>query len=217
MKTYDPRRRASCPTGVHDEGLPEPCPCPWLVIQSDTPHQHITTFSRREVDTLIREVDRGYIDPEDYPKRRNSMFVSAHVQRLLELAETDPLAAALQILGALPITAVTYSAADTCLSLRFTPDAGLPGDAVDQWAQFWLPEDIDDKSAPLRGDVAGGADPQTVWEALPVVDGEAYATQQALKLAIRGQVKQISTAGRPFEEAIVDAEASWTAYDEAGQ
>lgn len=129
MKTYEPRRNNECPNGLHAAYDPakdptqNECTCPWLIIQSSTPVQHLTSWNRRETENFIREVDRGYFDPPGYPKRSGSMFLSPAMQRLLDVAEKEPVAAALTLLagsgsGLPPFDAVAWDAQDAVLSLR---------------------------------------------------------------------------------------------------
>lgn len=129
MKTYEPRRNNTCPNGLHPDYDPtkdpsqNECTCPWLIIQSSTPVQHLTSWNRRETENFIREVDRGYFDPPGYPKRTGSMFLSPAMQRLLDVAEKEPVAAALTLLagsgsGLPPFDAIAWDAEDAVLSLR---------------------------------------------------------------------------------------------------
>lgn len=129
MKTYEPRRNNECPNGIHATYNPDvdpsqnECTCPWLIIQSSSPVQHLTSWNRRELDNAIREFDNGYFDPPGYPRRERSMFLSAPMQRLLDVAQAQPVAAALTLLagsgsGLPPFDAIAWDAEDAVLSLR---------------------------------------------------------------------------------------------------
>lgn len=129
MKTYEPRRNNACPNGLHPDYNPEldpaqnECTCPWLIIQSSSPVQHLTSWNRRELENFVREFDNGYFDPPGYPRRERSMFLSASMQRLLDVAQAQPVAAALALLagsgsGLPPFDAITWDGEDACLSLR---------------------------------------------------------------------------------------------------
>lgn len=167
MKTYEPRRNNACPNGVHADYDPdrEPadneCTCPWLVVASTTPVNHLTSWNRRELQTLIRETDGGYFDPPGYPRRVGSMFLSPPMQRLIDLAEKEPVAAAAALLagaavhgdsGLPPFDAIAWDAQDGCLSLR-AGDAG--------WRRLWLgPEGAHTDHDTTT---AGGTNPILLW------------------------------------------------------
>lgn len=165
MKTYEPRRNNTCPNGLHpdydpakDPSLNE-CTCPWLIIQSSTPVQHLTSWNRRETENFIREVDRGYFDPPGYPRRTGSMFLSPAMQRLLDVAEKEPVAAALTLLagsgsGLPPFDAVAWDAEDACLSVR-VPGLG--------WRRLWLGHTNVEAVTDSDFTTAGGANPVLLW------------------------------------------------------
>jgi hypothetical protein len=173
VKTYEPRRNNECPNGIHATYNPaldptqNECTCPWLVIASSTPVQHLTSWSRRELENVIRETDSGYFDPPGYPLRSNSMFLSPNMQRLVDIAEKEPVAAALTLLagaaahgdsGLPPFDAIAWDAEDACLSLRV---------AGKGWRRLWLGhtnvDAVTDSSAVINGPGAGGADPVLLW------------------------------------------------------
>lgn len=169
MKTYEPRRNNECPNGLHATYNPaldptqNECTCPWLVIASSTPVQHLTSWSRRELENVIRETDRGYFDPPGYPLRSNSMFLSPNMQRLVDMAEKEPVAAALTLLagaaahgdsGLPPFDAIAWDAEDACLSLR-TGGGG--------WRRLWLGHTNVDAMTDHDAYKPGGADPVLLW------------------------------------------------------
>lgn len=169
MKTYEVRRNNACPNGLHPDYNPEvdpslnECTCPWLVVSSNTPVQHLTSWNRRELDNLIRETDRGYFDPPNTEKRKNSMFLSPTLQRLLDVAEREPVTAALSLLagavahgdsGLPPFDAIAWDAEDACLSLR-TGEAG-------GWRRLWLGHTNVDAVTDADGR-PGGANPVLLW------------------------------------------------------
>lgn len=107
MKEYQPRRSNECPRGIHPPFNPaepynaENCDCPWLAVRSSTPDEHVTTWSRAELDTLLKNADEGYFDPAEYRLRQGSMFVAPNVQRLLDVAKSAPAMAAMMLLAGL--------------------------------------------------------------------------------------------------------------------
>jgi len=168
MKTYEPRRDDRCPnpenTGhsPYGSGQPDECTCPWLIIQSTTPVQHLTSWNRRELDNVIREMDNGYFDPPGYPRRERSMFLSPGMQRLLDVAEKEPVAAALTLLagagagtGLPPFDAIAWDAEDGCLSLRVGNAGG--------WRRLWLGHANVDTITDQDATTAGGTAPVLVW------------------------------------------------------
>lgn len=165
MKTYEPRRNNECPNGLHATYDPakdptqNECTCPWLIIQSTTPVPHLTSWNRRETENVIREMDRGYFDPPGYPKRTGSMFLSPAMQRLLDVAEKEPVAAALTLLagsgsGLPPFDAVAWDAEDACLSVR-VPGLG--------WRRLWLGHANVEAVTDSDFTTAGGANPVLLW------------------------------------------------------
>lgn len=171
MKTYEPRRNNECPNGLHADYDPakdptqNECTCPWLIIQSTTPVQHITSWNRRETENVIREMDRGYFDPPGYPKRTGSMFLSPAMQRLLDVAEKSPVAAALTLLagsgsGLPPFDAIAWDAEDACLSLRTTPPVEHHENAT--WRRLHLGHANVD-AVTDEGYEPGGANPVLLW------------------------------------------------------
>ena len=170
MKTYEVRRNNACPNGLHPDYNPDldpalnECTCPWLVVSSNTPIQHLTSWNRRELDNLIREMDGGYFDPPAAPLRKNSMFLSPTLQRLLDVAEKDPAAAALSLLagaamhgdsGLPPFDAIAWDAEDACLSLR----SGTAGG----WRRLWLGHANVEAVTDHDAFKAGGVGPVLLW------------------------------------------------------
>jgi hypothetical protein len=170
VKTYEPRRNNECPNGIHATYNPDldptqnECTCPWLVIASSTPVQHLTSWSRRELENVIRETDRGYFDPPGYPLRSNSMFLSPNMQRLVDMAEKEPVAAALTLLagaashgdsGLPPFDAIAWDAEDACLSIRVGNAGG--------WRRLWLGHANVDAITDQDNATAGGANPVLLW------------------------------------------------------
>lgn len=182
MKTYEVRHNNACPNGLHPDYNPaldaalNECTCPWLVVSSNTPIQHLTSWNRRELENLIREMDGGYFDPPTTPLRKNSMFLSPTLQRLLDVAEKDPAAAALSLLagaamhgdsGLPPFDAIAWDAEDACLSLR----SGAAGG----WRRLWLGHANVEAVTDHDAFKAGGASPVALW-----VDHPDTATEVGL-------------------------------------
>lgn len=172
MKTYEPYRGPSCPTGQHAEHDPEPgstkinevCDCPWLVVASTTPEPHVTTWSRRELERMIKEADEGYFDPAHLPPRHNeSRFMSPSKARLFELFDAgDVLGAVQTLLAGIVFDQVVWDGQAKCLSLRVSR---IGADA--EWLNLFLSSERGQYTA--RGPAAGG-DPDTiegVWQEQP--------------------------------------------------
>jgi len=169
VKTYEVRRNNACPNSLHPDYNPDidpslnECTCPWLVVSSNTPVQHLTSWNRRELDNLIREMDGGYFDPPNTEKRKNSMFLSPTLQRLLDVAEREPVTAALSLLagavahgdsGLPPFDAIAWDAEDACLSLRSGEAGG--------WRRLWLGHTNVD-AVTDADERPGGASPVLLW------------------------------------------------------
>lgn len=165
MKTYEPRRNNECPNGLHADYDPakdptqNECTCPWLIIQSSSPVQHLTSWNRRETENVIREMDRGYFDPPGYPRRTGSMFLSPAMQRLLDVAEKSPVAAALALLagsgtGLPPFDAIAWDAEDAVMSLRI---------ATGGWWHLFLGHANTEAVTNHDDAHAAGANPVLLW------------------------------------------------------
>ena len=165
MKTYEPRRNNECPNGLHADYDPakdptqNECTCPWLIIQSSSPVQHLTSWNRRELENAVREFDRGYFDPPGYPRRTGSMFLSPAMQRLLDVAEKSPVAAALALLagsgtGLPPFDAIAWDAEDAVMSLRI---------ATGGWWHLFLGHANTEAVTNHDDAHAAGANPVLLW------------------------------------------------------
>lgn len=179
MKTYDSRLggNPACPTGEHElpyskEGTAG-CTCPWLIVQSDTPQMHITTWSRAELDVLIREVDRGTFDPADYPRRAGSRFLSDFVSQLVDVVQRNPVEALMMLMARARIEQVAWDPA--AQSLWLGVHAPVPGTAVagTDWhvMQFTaagnrrMPTgDVEPAELAPDADPAIGHGPQLLWK-----------------------------------------------------
>jgi hypothetical protein len=171
VKSYEPPWRGpNCPTGRHEKTDPsadqpgpynEECDCAWLTVASNTPVSHVTTWNRRELENLIREMDNGHFDPAHFPPRQGaSRFMSPDVQRVLEQIQAgDRLGAVQTLLGAMTFDQVMWDPQSGCLSLRRT-ELGELG-FVHEWLQLWLKGGQDRGQYSARGDEAGG-DPDTI-------------------------------------------------------
>lgn len=201
MKTYDVHRGPHCPTGKHETepGATQPnpnCDCIWMVVGSSTPVPHTTGFNRRELERLVKEADDGFFDPAHLPPRHGSRFLSPFLQRLLELAEGDPMGAAQQLLASLVFDQVAWDSATGCLSLRqrkFT-GAGIEH----EWLQLWLRGDEDREQWVTRADEAGGeqATIDGLWfEPLAIEEGPGRielddASRARMRSTLMGELKQ---------------------------
>lgn len=209
MKQYQVRRTADCPTGVHVNDAEETvdCTCPWLTVVSDSPVPHAMQWGRRELEVMIREFDRGYFDPQDYPARRNSMFISAHIQDLIRLAEQDPVSAVLRLLQPLPVVGLAWCELTSVLSWQLRT---LPGQAQD-WAVYY-PPGVEVNS--VRSNMPGGLVPRILWQAPTVVDADSFDVQT--QAAIRGQVRAITAdLEGDWSPAVPDVELVTTGEQEA--
>jgi hypothetical protein len=209
VKQYDPYRGPFCPTGQHEatdpkdgDGNPlapdlararrlfnEECTCPWLVVTSTTPVPHMTSWSRRELDTLIREADRGFFDPVHYPPRNNaSQFMSPSKQRLLELLDMGDTVGAIQaLMVGLEFDRVTWDPEQSCLSLRYT-QFGASG-IGHEWLQIFVA--AEDGQYTARGPQAGG-NPETIdglWSEPDPQEQAERAAQRVLVDSTRAQVR----------------------------
>lgn len=203
---YDvPHRGPNCPTGRHaaddprdEQGEPLPeheavkqrrfnevCDCPWLTVSSSTPVPHATTWTRRELENMIRNADEGYFDPQHFPPRLNqTRFMSPDRQYLLQLLDVDDRLGAMQhLLTGIKFDRVVWDPASLCLSLR----RQAWGHPVEEWLQLHFDE-AGQYSA--RADTPGGS-PDTIdglWEEAPVEVTAAAAETRALIDASRLQI-----------------------------
>jgi hypothetical protein len=208
VKTYDvPHRGPHCPTGRHaaddpvdESGEPlqpdeaarqrrfnEVCDCAWLKVASTTPEPHITTWNRRELENIIKEMDKGHFDPQHFPPRNNaSRFMSPTRQRLLELLDADdPIGAVRHLLTGIEFDRVAWDPESACLSLR----RRAYGRTEDEWLQLHLGAEAGRYTA--SGPKPGG-NPETivgVWEEAPA---EQLAARAEAKALIDGSRRQIT-------------------------
>lgn len=206
MKTYDVHRGPQCPTGRHEieDGATRPnpdCDCTWLVIGSSTPVPHTTGFKLRELERLVKEADEGYFDPAWYPQRKGSRFLSPFVQRLVELAETDPLGAAQNLLSTINFDQVAWDPATGCLSLR-ARRFGSSG-VEHEWLQLWLSGSDDREQWAARAQSAGG-DGETIegiWSEPLAIEETPAAIEldEASRARVRAAIG--ASAGKDWREA----------------
>lgn len=238
MKQYDPYRGPGCPSGKHEEHDPrddsgrplgpdeaarlgvfnEVCDCPWLVVTSTTPVHHMTSWTRREVERLIKEADDGYFDPRHLPPRNGrSQFMPPLQQRLLLLLEQGKTLAAVQyLIGNLAFDRVAWDPATACLSLRhetWKADGGVQY----EWLQLWLNgTDGDDLTSQFSAMAdAPGGNPETIdgiWEERDRADVLAEDANRQAIAGARPQVRELVSAtlarGGVTDEALERAEES---------
>lgn len=159
----------------------------WMIVGSSTPVPHTTGFNRRELERLVKEADDGFFDPEHLPKRHGSRFLSPFLQRLLDLAQTEPLGAAQQLLSSLTFDQVAWDPQAGCLSLR---QRRFGADGVEhEWLQLWLRGSNDEQEqSAARGQAAGGgaATIQGLWsQPLAIEEGPARIEVDGLRDQIR--------------------------------
>jgi hypothetical protein len=92
------------------------------------------------------------------------MFLSPNMQRLVDMAEKEPVAAALTLLagaashgdsGLPPFDAIAWDAEDACLSIRVGNAGG--------WRRLWLGHANVDAITDQDNATAGGANPVLLW------------------------------------------------------
>lgn len=209
-KSYDVRRGPECPSSLHEPFGAEdnPCTCPWMVIRAENPDGRIVVmkYSRKEVETLIREADRGFFDPSDYPQRPASMFLGAHMQHLMDTIETRPAMAAMMLMTGgfgVQLIAVAYAEASQCLSLQFQPTNGDPF-----WHRLWLATDPDDQTIFDAGPEPGGdgdGNEFVLWRRPQYLEGEIIP--DSMRADLRGQVRAITASRGP------DPADGWQPYN----
>lgn len=209
-KHYDVRRTTDCPSSLHEPYGADinPCTCPWMVIRAENPDGRIVVmkYSRKEVETLIREADRGYFDPADYPQRPATMFISAHLQHLMDTVERHPAMAAMMLITGgfgIELSAISYAERAQCLSLQFRPTNGDPF-----WMRLWLATDPEDQTIFDAGPDPGGAEPDHrdfVWTRPEYLEGEIIP--DSVRADLRAQVRHAITAA-----VLPDPAAGWQPY-----
>ena len=183
---YDVHRSNQCPTGEHvvindATGQPETkdCTCPALVVRASGPpgpvEPHLMQWSRAELATLVREMDRGYFDANGAPPRRLSMFVSAFQTELLDLLERAPFAAVVRLLTRCVFHRVAFCFATYQLSFEL-----MPG----HWAVIQLPDEQGGQITYRSATEAGGSFSQVLWER-PLTAGEEASTEEDIRAQVR--------------------------------
>lgn len=186
MKIYDVHRSEQCPTGEHveindvtGEATTKDCTCPALVVRASGPpgpaEPHLMQWSRRELATLVREMDRGYFDANGSPPRRVSMFVSAFQTELLDLIERAPFAAVVRLLTRCLFHRVAFCFATYQLSFEL-----MPG----HWAVISLPVDPSGQVTYRSATEAAGSFSQVLWER-PLTPGEEASTEAEIRAQVR--------------------------------
>lgn len=231
MKTYEvPHRGPQCPTGRHaandpvdDRGEPiyedeaarlrvfnEVCDCPWLTVASTTPEPHTTSWTRRELENLIKEMDAGHFDPKHFPPRNNaSRFMPPDRQYLLQLLDGDDKLGAVQhLLTSIKFDRIVWDPVSTCLSLR-RQVYGRDGRIVQEWLQLHFDAQAGHQYT-ARGETPGG-NPDTIdglWEEAPAQVTAEQAQTRALidgsRLQITGLVSNALELDNPAGQGWVD-------------
>ena len=135
----------------------------------------------------MKEADDGFFDPAHLPPRHGSRFLSPFLSRLLDLAQSEPLGAAQQLLSSLTFDQVAWDPQAGCLSLR---QRRFGADGVEhEWLQLWLRgSNEEQEQSAARSHAAGGgaATIQGLWsQPLAIEEGPARIEVDGLRDQIR--------------------------------